>query len=149
MYTNRMEPVTEMQRVGTPIGTSTQRYLDRLAIAASTACMLHCLLMPVVMIAVPMLATTFFAGESFHRLMLVGVLPISIAGFFLGCRRHKDLRVAALGLGGLGLLVFATVAADSLYGESTERALTVCGSLMLSCGHWLNYRHCRHESCAH
>ena len=75
----------------------TQRLLDRLAIAASGLCVLHCLVTPLLLILIPVIASTNVSDGVFHKIMLVFVLPLSAAALLLGCRRHKDWIVLAFG----------------------------------------------------
>ncbi len=48
-----------------------QTLLDRAAISASMLCMIHCLATPVLLIALPVLSSTFMADEEFHRFILM------------------------------------------------------------------------------
>ncbi len=109
--------------------------------------MVHCLLTPVLLIAVPVLSTSMLVDEQFHLVLLAFVLPVSLVALFLGCRRHKDGVVVLLG--GLGLVSLAVVALlghDTL-GEFGERSATVVSGVILAAGHLRNYRLCRHEGC--
>lgn len=124
-----------------------QRLMDRMAISASALCMLHCLLTPLLLVAVPVISTTLLADEAFHRLLVAFVLPTSLVALFLGCRRHKDRGV--LVLGGLGLISLVLVAlfGHDLLGETGERVATVISGAILAIGHLRNYRPCRQDGC--
>lgn len=124
-----------------------QRLMDRMAISASALCMLHCLLTPLLLVAVPVISTTLLADEAFHRLLVAFVLPTSLVALFLGCRRHKDRGV--LVLGGLGLISLVLVAlfGHDLLGETGERVATVISGAILAIGHLRNYRLCRQDGC--
>jgi hypothetical protein len=120
-----------------------QRLLDRFAILTAGLCMLHCLAMPLLLVLIPVLASTTMAENSFHRTMLLFVLPASSIALLIGCRRHKDLRVLALGLSGLAQIVAAAYFGHDWLGETGEKAITVVGSALLAAGHLRNYRLCR------
>ncbi|MEM6391622.1 MAG: MerC domain-containing protein [Planctomycetota bacterium] len=79
-------------------------WLDTLAISASVVCGVHCLVTPVLLVALPVLATTFWVDAHFHLWMLGLVLPTSAVAVFLGCRKHKDKLVLGLCLAGLVVL---------------------------------------------
>lgn len=129
------------------IHVRTQRLLDRFAIGISTLCIVHCLLTPVVLILVPALAATVVADEAFHKLLLIFVLPTSSAALLLGCRRHKEWRVLALGILGLAQLVAIAYVGHEELGETGETLATVAGSLLLALSHLKNYRACRADRC--
>ncbi|NBD96203.1 MAG: MerC family mercury resistance protein [Gammaproteobacteria bacterium] len=124
-----------------------QGLLDRIAISASALCMVHCLAMPLLVIAIPVLSSTFLADEAFHRFLVWLVLPVSLAALFIGCRRHKDILVVSFG--GLGLILLISIAyfGHDLLGESGERIATVVGGVILAVGHFRNYRLCRRVAC--
>lgn len=84
-------------------------WLDTLAISVSVVCAVHCLVTPVLIIALPVLAATFWVDENFHLWMIGLVLPTSAVAVFLGCRRHKDRAVLALSVMGLVLLTAIAV----------------------------------------
>lgn len=124
-----------------------QRLMDRLAISASALCMLHCLVTPFLLVTVPVMSSTFLAGEAFHRFLVIFVLPLSVVALYIGCHSHKDRGV--LILGGLGLLSLVLVAffGHDLLGEDGEKVATVISSLILSTGHLRNFRLCRQMKC--
>jgi len=126
-----------------------QKPLDRLAIALSGLCALHCLATPVALLLIPALAATHVAGESFHRILLIFVLPASALALLLGCWRHKDKIVLGIGILGLTLLVFGAFAGHELLGEIGEKVATMIGTTTLAMGHARNYRLCRHDGCEH
>lgn len=119
---------------------------DRLGIFASMTCALHCLLFPVLLVAGTALPATLLDEEVFHQLIIVMVLPAALVAFGMGCSRHKDLRVAALGsLGVIGII--GVVFLHDALGENGERVLTVISSALLVTAHLRNYRLCREVSC--
>jgi len=127
----------------------TQKLLDRWSIAASTLCAVHCLFSPVLIVLVPALASTVLADETFHRFMLLWVVPTSGVALWIGCRHHKDANVLLLGVAGLAVLAATTVWGQALLAEPAEKAATIAGSLLMSAGHWRNYRLCRGAACEH
>lgn len=124
-----------------------QKLLDRLAIGMSGLCVLHCLVTPVLLILIPVLASTIVADETFHKILLVFVLPASSLALLLGCRRHKDWIVLSLGALGLTQLAVIAFVGHELLGETGETAATVVSSLVLAVSHFRNHRLCRSDGC--
>ena len=72
-------------------------------------CGIHCLVTPVLLVALPILATTFWVDENFHLWMILLVIPTTSLALWSGCRKHKDKWVLAAGAMGLGILVIAII----------------------------------------
>lgn len=124
-----------------------QTPLDRLGIMLSGICLFHCLLTPLAIILFPIISLTFATDESFHKMLLWLVLPTSVCAFFIGCVRHKDAGVLALGLAGLTLMILAAHLGHQALGETGERIATTIGGLTLALGHIRNHRRCREDRC--
>ncbi len=124
-----------------------RRGLDRVAIAASGICTVHCLLGPLFVALFPVLATLGLPEEAFHRQLSFLVFPTSIVGLMLGCVRHRDWRVLALGSLGLAALALAVGAGHAWLGEVGERAVMVLGGLSAASAHVRNYRLCHDDRC--
>ena len=124
-----------------------QQALDKVAISASALCMLHCLLTPLLIIVVPVMSATFIADESFHRILVFLIVPISLFALFIGCHRHKDRVVMLLGCLGLASLVVVALVGHDLFGELGEKLATVLSGIILVLGHIRNYVLCRKTAC--
>ncbi len=124
-----------------------QLFTDRAAIGLSFLCALHCLALPVVMVGLPSVAALSLDDEAFHQWMLAVVIPISLFALLAGCRQHKRYPVLGLGLGGLAMLICAALAGHDALGETGEKVLTLMGAVVISAGHFLNQRLCRHQQC--
>jgi hypothetical protein len=124
-----------------------REFMDRLAIVGSGFCLIHCLVTPALLIAIPVAASTAVGDAQFHRLLLGFVVPTSSLALLLGCRRHKDWIVLILGLVGLGQLVLNAFLGHELFGEVGEKAMTVASSLILIVAHVCNRRLCRRDGC--
>jgi hypothetical protein len=92
------------------LNTQISNSLDRIAISMAVICGIHCLVTPVLLVALPILATTFWVDENFHLWMILLVIPTTSLALWSGCRRHKDKWVLAAGAMGLGILVMAIMA---------------------------------------
>jgi hypothetical protein len=116
--------------------------LDHVAIALSGLCLVHCLLLPVIIVAVPLLAQ--LNETHFHAQMLLVVVPVSLFAFAHGYRRHGNLRIIVGGIAGIALLFTGGTVAHANYGPLADILLTVAGSLVLATSHYFNNRLMRH-----
>ena len=115
--------------------------LDRAAIALSSLCVLHCLAMPFVLLALPFLGQ--LTEGHFHLQMLVVVVPVSSIALGLGFRRHRRMSVMVAGGVGLLLLFVGGTWMHSEVGILADRATTIAGSLLLASAHFYNSRFSR------
>ena len=119
---------------------------DRVGVFASSACAIHCLLVPTLLVAGVTVPTAVLGDEAIHQALLLLVLPAALVAFTLGCRKHKDRWVFAIGVTGLVGVSSAALFHDAL-GEHAERAITVASAALLVAAHVRNYRLCRSRSC--
>ena len=125
-----------------------QIYFDRLAIALSGICAIHCVVFPIVAGLLPLLTTTLHHGNSlhefwFHQFILLFILPISVVALITGYRCHKQ--VVPLLIGGLGLLILVFIAifageliSNNIIPHQGETWITVAGGFVHAIGHILN-----------
>lgn len=120
---------------------------DGLGVVGATACALHCIALPTLLVLGATVPTVFLADESFHLLMLWLVVPSAVLAFSLGCWRHKDRWVLVLGaLGAAGMVLAGTVLHD-LMGETAEKMTTLVSAGILITAHLRNFKLCRSDSC--
>ncbi|MEM7431083.1 MAG: MerC domain-containing protein [Pseudomonadota bacterium] len=129
--------------------SSVRKLADWLGIAASTACGIHCVLLPTLLVTGTIVPASFLGDESFHRALLWLILPAAIIAFGIGCWRHKDRWVLSLGIVGLIGIVAAGTFLHDIIGETGERIATVVSAAILVAAHYRNYRLCRSTSCDH
>jgi len=120
---------------------------DKAAIGLSLACAVHCLLMPTTLILLPALAGYSFVDESFHRWMLLAVLPTSLIALTMGCRRHRQLSVIALCVPGLAALTVAALWGHELFGANGEKIVSLLGAALITLGHLRNHTLCKRLQC--
>ena len=119
------------------------KYVDRVAIALSTICIVHCLAMPFVIAILPLAAFTVGGDGHFHSLMLWFVVPTSVLGFGLGLRVHKRLDIVLLGVVAIAVLAAAALWGHSAWDPSVEVLVNVAASVLLAAAHWRNFREVR------
>ncbi len=118
---------------------SVRTIADWLGIAASTVCAMHCVLIPTLLVTGTVLPATMLGDESFHKAMLWMILPAAIVAFGIGCWRHKDRWVLALGMIGLTGMVLAVAVLHDIVGEVGERIVTVAAAAILVAAHYRNF----------
>lgn len=144
-------------------------WLDSLAVGMSMICAVHCLLTPVLVVFLPILATTFWVHQDFHMWMIVFVVPTTSAAIFMGCRKHKDRLVLVLSLLGLSLLVSVASYETLFHSELVQQhahcphcasrgsgafltvstIVNVLGGMLLASAHVRNFLLCRRSHCTH
>jgi len=119
------------------------RYFDRIAIALSAICIVHCIAVPLVLTALPIAAVWLGPERHFHAAMLWLVLPTSVGGFALGYRVHRRFGIVALGAVGVAALTVAALWGHDQWPPAAESAVSIAGSVVLAAAHWLNFRDVR------
>ena len=128
--------------------TSNSSRIDKAAIGLSFLCAVHCLLLPVAVAMLPTVTASTLGDERFHQWMLLAVLPTSLVALTLGCRRHRNMSVMAIGLLGLTVLFLAAFAGHGWLAESGEKMLSLIGASLIAFGHFKNHALCVHLKCA-
>ena len=117
------------------------RKFDRIAIALSAICIVHCLGVTLIVSLLPLAVVAF--GGHFHGLMLWLLVPTSAIGFFFGYREHKRALIVLSGLGAVGLISYATLVGHGQWEEWVEAVVTSLSGFMLVGAHWLNFQEVR------
>lgn len=150
--------------------THSRGWLDTFAISMSFICAIHCMITPVLVAVLPVVASSFWVHKDFHLWMLLLVIPMALISLLMGCKRHKSKLVLALGV--IGLLFLCSVAVYESFFHSpllaTEHAhcanclqreagnfltlptaLNLIGAFFLTCAHGRNFYLCRKSKCCH
>jgi len=124
------------------------RYLsDKLAITLSTACAIHCLMVPSFLIVTSGF-TISIHNELIHYLLISLALPISLFGLNSGLKKHNKPSFFYIGIAGLAILVSAIFIGESMFGRFGEQILSVVGSIIVVYAHFRNYRTCKEIDCS-
>ena len=118
--------------------TRTSTALDQAAVALSGLCLVHCLVLPFVVAALPFLDQV--SADHFHVQMLAVVLPLSIIALAMGFRRHRNMTVIGWGVLGMLLLTIGGTVMHSRYGLIADRIFTIGGAVTLAIAHYFNSR---------
>jgi carbon starvation protein CstA len=123
---------------------------DKFAISLSMLCAIHCLLLPLLLVALPSFGALKLQNEAFHFWMLAAVIPTSIYALTIGCKKHQRYRLLSWGISGLILMLMAVFFGHDIAGKSGEKILTLLGAILVIIAHWGNFRRCQqHKSCTH
>ena len=122
--------------------------LNKAAIGISLACSLHCLLVPILLIAAPSAALLAPFDESVHRGLILLLLPTSLVGLALGCSQHRQWGIFLLGLAGLLVSIASVTVAHDFLGETWEIVGTLSGAALICLSHIQSHRRCRVDDCA-
>ena len=127
---------------------------DKVGIALSIVCLIHCLLGPILLIFLPQLSKSL-GHEYFHWIILLLIVPIAAWSFIKSYQSHKIVRPLQLGVVGVMFLVLGILIPELLGGhtheiessalslESLETAFTVLGGMILAYAHYVNLKQCQ------
>ena len=116
--------------------------LDRLGIFCSGACALHCLMVPIIVLASPTLAS-YFENEWVHVGMILLIIPIAGISFYSGKKLHGCIRPMKFGFLGIGFLVLV-ICFERVLGlevRGLEIILTMVGGTFLIIAHFSNIKY--------
>jgi hypothetical protein len=116
------------------------RVFDRIAIALSAICIVHCLAVPLLVALLPIAAVSFGNNQHFHEVMLWLVVPTSLVGFGMGLRVHRQIGIVLLGAAGVIVLWIVAIHGHETWRADVEAVVSVAGSLVLGGAHWMNFR---------
>ena len=112
-------------------------WIEGLAVSASLLCLVHCVGLPLVIAALPVLSTILDVPETFHLWVLAFAIPASGIALVSGRARHGAMWPLALGAAGLASLAVGAITLGRTAGETP---MTVVGSLLLAVAHYANWR---------
>ncbi|MEQ8857626.1 MAG: MerC domain-containing protein [Pseudomonadales bacterium] len=112
--------------------------VDVIGLVLSGSCLVHCLLLPVALVAAPSVAIWLGETEtSVHWALFAIALVVSGWALYTGFRRHRVALVVVVGA--IGLTVMG-IAASHLFGRASEAALTLVGASVVALAHVVNLR---------
>lgn len=120
------------------------RTADLAGIALSSACLVHCLALPLALLVAPALGSWLRLPEWLHAAILLLALPAALIAMTDGWRRYRRRTPLVLAAAGLGLLTLGlavhegwVAAADP---ETADLWLSSAGATALVTAHLLNWR---------
>ncbi len=139
----------------TPKTTNKITIFSKLSILLSSLCVLHCLATPIVLVLLPAIATFF--SETFEQILVLSVVPFSLAGFLPTWLRHKDNKLLVIYILSISLILISQFVLHVNHLHLTDgtipamtwirTAVTFSGALLLA---WVVFRNNRHTHyCTH
>ena len=122
--------------------------VDQIAVWTSTACVIHCLLTPVVLSISAVSAHFLPSEEKTHRTLAVAIAALGAIALVRGFRRHRSSRVLALMVVGLAFIFGGAYWGDRLPSHAAEVVVTLIGSGFMFAAHRRNHTFCRDCSCS-
>lgn len=116
---------------------------DRLGIALSLICLAHCLLLPLALLVLPVIAVQWLPEGTVHVVMALALAPVAALALIPGLKRHRSWRVAAAMTTGLGLVSTAAFAGEGSAAHEWSALLTIAGGAILVGAHFVNLKLCR------
>jgi hypothetical protein len=113
---------------------------DRVGIAASGLCLIHCAATPLLAMLVSVAGVSFWGGRWVHPLMVLVVVPVAALALVRGYRRHARAGVLLLGGVGAAAIAVAAIVPDGVLGARGDQLVTSAGSLLVIAAHWRNLR---------
>lgn len=120
-----------------------QGFLDNLGMGASTLCVAHCVLTPVILFALPLAGLAFLENELVDRSLAVLAIFICIMAVSSGYRIHGNRKLMLLAIFGVACLLVAAFVAEHFWGETGDQVFTMIGGTALALTHWFNRSFCR------
>ena len=122
---------------------------DKLGMLLSFLCLVHCILGPILIVALPGLGW-LFGSELTHLILLLLVIPVAYFSFFKTYRSHgfkSPILWGSLGISFLALALWVPEQAlefsEPLSFFELESLFSVTGASFLAYAHYRNFRQCQ------
>lgn len=123
---------------------------DRLGVWTSAACVIHCMVTPVLLSISAVSAHFLPSEERTHRALAVIIATLGALALVKGYRNHRHLRVLFFMLAGLACIFAGAYWGDRLPSHRAEILVTFTGSCFMITAHRLNHTFCRNcRTCVH
>ena len=113
---------------------------DNLGMAASTICLIHCLLMPFLITMLPIVGWQCLESKHAHHILAAFVFAFAVFAIVPGYLKHRRTSILLSTVFGLSLVLAATFVCGCILAESLELPMITAGNLILVATHWQNRR---------
>lgn len=112
--------------------------LDRIGITATSLCALHCILLPVILPALPLLGIGFLADHMWEHVFLIVTAVLGSIAMFSGFKRyHKKLYPFYLLM--LGVVIYWQ---KHDFSETVQPLFIMIGATLIVAAHIINIKLC-------
>lgn len=124
--------------------------LDRIGITATSLCALHCILLPVILPALPLLGLSFLADHTWEHVFLIITGLLGTVAMMSGFKKYHR-RLYPLYLLMFGLIVYWM---KHDFAENLQPFFIIVGSSCIVAAHFINLKLCNNckkcpdESCS-
>lgn len=119
---------------------NSQNMMDKIGVGASLLCVLHCLITPLLVTTLPVVAAT---EEQMHSVFAIIILSLGMLAFIPGYQKHENKLILITGFMGVSLIIIAALLPEMENAEILETGLVVVGGITLSIAHLRNAYWCR------
>jgi hypothetical protein len=120
--------------------------VDKIGIAASALCLVHCFFTTILIAGIPYLNLEFLGNHLFHEILALIVITMVALAIYPHYRTHRHVDIILIALAGISLII-AGVFLHHLP-EKFAEPLTIVGSLLLITAHYRNIK-ARQKVCRH
>ncbi|MEO6967355.1 MAG: MerC domain-containing protein [Rhodanobacteraceae bacterium] len=125
---------------------------DRVGATASFLCAIHCVMLPFVLAALPLLGLGFLADHRFERIFVACAATLASFTILSAYRRHRKRHALFLMVPGIALLL-SGILIDIEHHEWLHTVLVVSGGVLVAGAHVINliltHRHVHTPDCGH
>lgn len=115
------------------------RGLDLVGVVLSSACLIHCTVLPLVLALLPVCGAHFQLDHRWHVIITALIVPVALLALVSGWWRHRKHKV--LVLGGISLLmILGAPFLHELVGHVLEEVVATLGGLVLISAHLINHK---------
>lgn len=120
-----------------------RKTLDKVGIAASSICALHCALAPILITVAPLVGLGFIFEEEFETTFILASLGIAFLSLVWGFyKNHRKFEPIYLLLLGAALIAISRM--ETPISFLPEPVLMACGGLSIAVSHYINLKLCNH-----
>jgi hypothetical protein len=113
--------------------------LDKIGIAATSLCAIHCLLLPLMLPLFPLIGVSFLGQDSFETGFLAMTMVLGFLAIYSGYKRYHN-RLYPFALLFLGGFIYWQ---KDLFGDAIEPFTVMFGASLVVAAHLINIKLCR------
>lgn len=147
-HQHEQKPEQKPEHVPEPFFSKVVGFMDIAGVFASTLCTIHCILLPIVVVLLPVFAKPIMEHDFVHVGLAGFVLVFCLMAYIPGYMAHHDKKLIWIGAAGITLVFFATFVARA-WGEVMEGIIITMGNTVIIFGHMLNRKLLAHAKCKH